>query len=494
MPDVVQTDMQIAWIQPDGPNTPTVVIPCAVINEVVENHGTIEATYCRNSQTGKHEIVTRMRSTPEPTVFDLEELMTVTATDIERVLRRDCPVPVYIGTYQCAPRISFSGFDRMKVAQGCKVETATEGSLMQREGHSLSTEMVSLSAASVEKAFRLSSLEAQIDGQILRDIARGGDAACYGDCGPNAAICETLVAVTNGTALLKADVLVSMDGGRSWETTILDPFAVNEDIASVVCFPINQTTWRWIVGRGTTDVAAPPEIAYTDNEGLTWVTVDLGSTNAGYILHGSAIFALDMHHIWIVDDQGDIWFSDDGAASFTEQVTTNAIALYGVYFMDTKKGVAVGGNGAANVMLITVNGGKDWVARSAIGPGATFVPWAVTMHDMHTIFIVGVTAGGAGQLWYTNDGGASWMQRILPMPTGMTSVPALFDIERIDRCCMFLAGEAQVGGVSYGVVYRTINGGTDWDSWTSEAMAGVGTGFQAVTVCSYNQGFAVGEE
>ena len=58
---------------------------------------------------------------------------------------------------------------------------------------------------------------------------------------------------------------------------------------------------------------------------------------------------------------------------------------------------------------------------------------------------------------------------------------------------MFMAGEAQVGGVSYGTVYRTVNGGTDWEVWLSVALDATGAGFQALTTCSYNQCFAVGD-
>jgi len=205
------------------------------------------------------------------------------------------------------------------------------------------------------------------------------------------------------------------------------------------------------------------------------------------------MFAIDMYHIWVVDDQGDVWFSNDGAASFTEQVTTNAIALYGIYFRDAKNGAFVGGSGAANVLGTTRDGGRNWTLTTTIGAAATFVPWAVTMHDDNVIFIAGQDAGGAGEVWYTNDGGTNWTQRVLPMPTGMTSIDNLFDIERRDRYCMFVCGECQVGGVAYGAIWRTVNGGTDWEFWLTDALDATGAGFQALTTCHYNQAFAVGD-
>ena len=493
MSDYVRTEMQVAWVQPNGPNTDPVAVPCAVIDSLSQGFGTVEPTYCFNTTSGKYEVISRNRSAPDPITFDWEELMGLTASELEKAFRRDCPVPVYVGTYTCAPRQTFAGFERMKVVQDCLLETAAENTLMQRDGISDSMETMTMSASAIEKAFQLDAYrKTTAEDQILRDIAKMSDPACFGECGPDQAICDELVIACNAVGAGTANVLFSTDGGDTWAAGAVDPFIADEDVASVVAFPINQTTWRVVAACGTTK-AAPPEVSYSDDSGASWTGVNLGAVNAGFMLHGSSMFALDMYHIWVVDNAGSIWFSSNGAASFTEQVTTNTLALYGIYFMDANRGCAVGGSGAANVLLTTTDGGTNWTITNTIAAAATFVPYAVTMHDENVIFLVGIDAGGAGELWYSNDAGATWTQRTIPLPTGMTSVPALFDIERRDRYCMFMAGEAQVGGVSYGTVYRTVNGGTDWEVWLSVALDATGAGFQALTTCSYNQCFAVGD-
>ena len=495
MPDYVQTDWNVIWTQPAGPNTAMAAIPCGVIDSVTESFGTIEPVYCRNSQTGNDDVVARPQSAPDPITFDLEEYMGLKASDIERAFRRNCPVPLYVGSYLCKPSMTFAGFGRMKVLEDCLRESTAENTLTQREGSAPAMETTSMNARAIEIAFTLGQYrKVTTEPDILRDIAKCGDPACYGACGPNADICETLVIVADadgigGTAM----VSYSTDGGETWTATAVDPFAADINIASVVCFQLTDTTWRWVVAQGSTAAGAPGQVAYSDNIGASWTLADLGAVNGNFVLHGSAMFSTDIYHTWVVDDQGGVWFSDDGCASFTEQITTNALALHGIYFMNANEGAFVGGSGAANVLGTTLDGGTNWTLTAAIGEAVTYTPWAVTMHDRNVLFIVGQDTAGNGEVWYTNDAGANWTQRVLPMPAGMTSMPNLFDIERQDRYCMFIVGEAQVGGVAYGAMWRTVNGGTDWEFWLSEALDATGAGFQALTTCHWNQAFTVGD-
>ena len=118
--------------------------------------------------------------------------------------------------------------------------------------------------------------------------------------------------------------------------------------------------------------------------------------------------------------------------------------LYGVHFIDTKRGWAVGTDGT---VLSTVDGGSSWKATSISKDTLTQVNFA-TPNNGWTVSI--------GQVHYTGSGGASWNLQHQARGLGKTP-PGILDLHFADT----MHGWA-VGGK--GTVLKTENGGSRWES------------------------------
>lgn len=496
MAEYTTSEMAVLWVA-DGPNRAPNAIPCAVLESISIPRGGLESTYCWNAQIGKYERVSKRRGTPDEITFDIEELEGLTASDIERYIRKDCPLAFYVGVYQCTPRLVFSGADRMKVIENALLETEAQAGMMGRDAGVDTMLTTSWNADAVEKSFALEEYaKATTEIATLRDIAICGVDACHGVCGPIAGKCDTLVAVAEAQAGLTANVLASFDSGATWAATATDPFIADEDIACVVCFQMSQTVTRWMVGRGTTSaVPAPAEIAYSDDLGTTWTLVNVGATNGEFFPHGGSLFALDRYHIWAGLDSGDIWFSADAGATWTEQGSANAGVdpVNYIYFMNEREGCAVGGTiggAGTNFLMTTRNGGTDWAVQTAIGGAATDLPWCVTMHDRNRFFI----GDDQGELWFTEDAGTTWTRRLPDqgLPASATSIDEIYDITRVDDYRMFISGECTIGGNPYGFMGWTANGGYDWEFRTTAQVNAAGDGMYAIVACNWNLAYSVG--
>ena len=49
------------------------------------------------------------------------------------------------------------------------------------------------------------------------------------------------------------------------------------------------------------------------------------------------------------------------------------------------------------------------------------------------------------------------------------------------------------GAIFHGALYRTFNGGNDWELWQTASMSAGTFGLQAVWACEPNEAFAVGD-
>jgi len=477
--------MAVLWVA-EGPNRAPNAIPCAILESISIPRGGLESTYCWNAQTGKYERVSKRRGTPDEITFDIEELEGLTASDIETYIRKDCPLAFYVGVYECTPRLVFSGADRMKVIENALLETEAESGMMGRDAGVDTMLTTSWNADAVEKAFALEEYaKSTTETETIRDIAICGVDACHGVCGPIAGMCDTLVAVCESDGVGPADVLASTNSGATWAVTAADPFLVSEDISSVVCFQMSQTVTRWLVARGTTDAGNPAEVSYSDNSGATWTPVNVGATNGEFAPHSGSLFALDRYHIWCGLDSGDMWFSADAGATWTEQGSANAGVdpINYIYFMNEREGVAVGGAGATNFLMSTRNGGVDWAVTTTIGGAGTDIPWCVTMHDRNRFFI----GDDQGELWFTEDAGTTWTRRLPDqgLPATATSIDEIYDITRI-------SGECTIGGNPYGFMGWTANGGYDWEFRTTVQANAAGDGMYAIVACNWNLAYSVG--
>jgi photosystem II stability/assembly factor-like uncharacterized protein len=161
---------------------------------------------------------------------------------------------------------------------------------------------------------------------------------------------------------------------------------------------------------------------------------------------------------WIVGEDGYIYFVEDptmGVVAQDEGVATTQ-DLLAVHAFDSSNVLAVGNS---NAVVFTDNGGETW--QAATGPSVAVNLTACWMLSS-TLWLVG---NANGDLWYTADAGLTWTEIALPgTPTSIT------DIRFVDDTVGYLAiGTAGPAGR----ILRTMDGGATWYILPEQTASGV---------------------
>jgi len=426
----------------------------------------------------------------------IEAWLRKTQSWLQLMAERRCPFAVYVHHTDCERDDVFLNFDHGELLQDTILTSRSKGALVKttaigEEESSPSTVSFDVTASHPINEYWVlaEAYPAIAEDEELRDIAFCNPPRCLGACGDAQHICDEGIIAADAATGVTAELWFTTDGGAIWASSATDPFAADEDVNSVVCFQTGRATTRHMVQRGTTDGANPGEIGYSDDAGTTWTTVNVGAVAGEFGMHSGGLFALDHRNIWCCTDQANIYFSDDGGATWTDQGAPGAQELYYVHFIDENYGFCVGD---AQTALYTNDGGAHWTA-TATSPGdlATDIVTSVATLDSQRAWVGISTVAGEGELWYTNDAGATWAQRTLPL-----AATDIGDVMFIDDYCGFATGIYNDGADNYPIVYRTINSGMDWEYYIANtALDGalVHQGMNAIWVCGYNHAVAVGE-
>lgn len=139
-----------------------------------------------------------------------------------------------------------------------------------------------------------------------------------------------------------ASLLLTHDGGTTWEPRSSEAIPENIKLMDVDIFPDGQA---WVVGdRGT--------ILSSDDRGASWKLMrqreDVGLQSLARV----------GDRVWVVGEFGTILHSQDNGASWEMQDSGTESYLSAVNFRDADNGLAVGLDG---VILATSDGGATWV-------------------------------------------------------------------------------------------------------------------------------------
>ncbi len=209
-------------------------------------------------------------------------------------------------------------------------------------------------------------------------------------------------------------VLYTDDGGQSWTDYSV---ASGDDLYSVTV--VNDTVW--VTG-------ANGHICYSIDGGLSWnyaspggnttfhaITFSggfgwaCGSDGLIYYWNGTSwvqqlnISGVTFHSIWAGDNvayavgTGGVIYNWNGSTWLQLSVSIN-VDLYGVYFLNSSFGYAVGANGT---IYRTNDGGANWVALNS---GVSVIIRNIIIGDANNAWAV----GDGGLLLQTNDGGNTW--------------------------------------------------------------------------------------
>lgn len=476
--EVVMSDFYLAgqgsiWVQPDGPNTEPKYLGCHALLGIDAPKGDVTLYYCPDpSAPNKFRVDGSSQSAPGPVTFDIEMKVGKTADWLEKV---SCPVPVYVLMNTCGRKDNFS-FERAYAMPNTYITNESPANLAARnpDNQDEVLDTFSMAAEDLHKGFEMvGQQKTTSETEDLNDIASCSDEGCAGDCGEASDVCDIMVIACDAAVGATANVLRSTDRGAAWAATAADPFAADEDILSIVCFPISKDTTRILCVREA-DAADNAEAGYSDDNGATWTNSDIPTANNIGANHGGALFYLDPSHIWCVLDGGNIGFSSDGGATWTlqEDGTVTANDLHDVHFIDQNVGYAVGDG---DTILRTLDGGDTWAAVTATGGGNGL--FSVFVIDRYRVWV----GDDGGDLYYTNDGGTTWTQRAF---TG-DGAGSVLDIEFINELFGFIIGTS-----SSDQLLRTIDGGYTWQNVDTPSNSGL----NQMQVCNENELFAVGED
>ena len=401
------------FVQPDGVNTKAIFGGCVDIGEIDAPQGDAALWLCRDpAVSGGTKAKRIVRGTPG--------LVTTSfTTDVQALANyfEELPdgVPVYLALFD--PQSGAGG--RKDVMANASRVFVTKWIPTNRKYGNLATTRVDEGATPdrgeyvidvagapplysffdlSDKSLRVQTGETQNVNSVAFTDYLGTDAF---------AVCD---ADTGVTAHVLRYHLDKYDDAQTvkWAATAADPFDVDEHINGVAVVHIGRDVTRVIVGRGSTDVVDPAEIAYSDDNGATWSVVDVGSTVGEFISGNSGIFSLGTTDVWLVTDQGSVYYSADGGLSWAIQATVTP-SLSDVLFSDPMNGMACGTQGAGvNNLLLTGDGGITW--SSLTHP---------TTSDLVSLGYSGDfwwTGDDAGGLWYSPDRGTTWYAREFGVP------------------------------------------------------------------------------
>lgn len=473
------------FAQPDGPGTLPIYLGCHDLDDIEKDEGDITLIRCPDPQRANRWVVTgSFRGEPGPATTTITASVTRSKDILAGIALKGCGVPIYVAQAGCGKRNLFTNWESQIFALYPSIITSrglTNVGKKDQGDQGESMRPFGISADELYEFYKPTlGRQAVTETTAIRDIVFCNDAQCAGDCGQAKDACEDGAFVTeavSGSPSGKGDVWFK-SGGGAWTVGAADPFATSEDIASIVCIQVDSETTRYIVARGTTDAAAPAEVAYTDNGGATWTLASVGTTNGQFALGPDSLMALDFNHIWLVTSTGGIYFSDDGGASWVSQGSGVVGNLWAIDMVNESTGYVVG---ASDVVLKTTNGSDGtnatWTATTATGGGDINQTVDALSRDM---VWVGTSGGDA---WRSDDGGDSWGLRAFA-GSGAGSV---VDIEFENDLNGWLIHNT---AAPVGTLLRTVNGGYNW-----ETVSGGGTnlGFTSIFVCDVDTAFVGGE-
>ena len=450
------------WIQRNPGGVPQLV-GCADLDDITEPLGDSTLSLCRDAN-GRFVTVGRARGVPGAPTASITAWVFPEKSILDEIIDAKCPVTLFALSRACGRADIFTNWVRGRILLNAVLTNITESNLVKRSETGEQAVRIDFTADFPISRVRAVSAARQSVAETanLNDIAFCDSVQCAGACGAQADAGLNGFAGASpqsGSPGPTANTWFTEDGG-TWGIGTADPFAAAEDILSVTCFDLSTTTKRKMVAREKNPTKAA-QIAYTDDDGISWTTVTVGSVmNEGAADQG-ALFALDLYHIWFATSMGRVYFSDDGGVTWTLQDSVTASggnALNAIAFASVDYGYAVGDSGT---IIQTTDGGDTWAAVVDPSGGDNFT--AVDVFDQFHM-IAGTNVGG---LWLTLDEGDDFTEKTYP---GKVATDVVQDIQFVNPLVGFMISDTVA---PVGRLYRTIDGGNDWQAITVPTNAGL---------------------
>lgn len=231
--------------------------------------------------------------------------------------------------------------------------------------------------------------------------------------------------------------------GTTWVATATDPYAYGGGTQALLMFETVDAV-KLLVFRHSAVPGFPPECSYSTDWGATWTNVPMGAV----LGHGINRVAMAAAKVIAVGGDGYIYSSMDQGATW-ETVSAGVLTaqdLNGIAFYTNRQGYVVGDN---NAFLYTENGGSTFFAGT--GPAAGVDLLSVDVNMRGHVFVT----TNDGRLFVSEDDGDTWAVRL---NFGAGTIPWV----EFDREAMYVGALAHNPAVGRGQLYRSEDGGASW--------------------------------
>uniref|UniRef100_A0A6M3J2G8 Putative neuraminidase n=1 Tax=viral metagenome TaxID=1070528 RepID=A0A6M3J2G8_9ZZZZ len=442
MTDSQQTGFGRAFLQENGagPGNAYVYQGCASIGGFTDPRGSVSPIRCPSaSEYDVFDVVGSLKGEAAlPTTSLLARL-----EPRSRMLRIRCPFDLQAHYGRCTTPSDFRQWTQLIHFEQAQFSQLSGGALTALDETARATVDITgeITAQRIWYADPMLIAEVAEDEATDEIIAVAMDPRVMcGECGIPSDGTQRMYALVKravGTSPgLPAELLVSDDGGVTWDEYQIDTLAYDEDPSGMALVG----SYVAVVSNDSGSLHYAPLTDLTD-----WTEVTVGFEVAG---PPNAIFALNATAVWIVGDGGYIYFTEDISAGVVVQQAGGASDLYDVHAYSADDVLACG----ASAMHYTANGGATWTDPGAL-PSVSAFRACWMRGDL--IWMVGDAAGG---LYYSLDAGETWHEAAFPGSGTGTVYDIVFSLHP-GSPFGFMAHTPTVGR---GRVLRTIDGGHSW--------------------------------
>lgn len=476
-----ETNGGALWLQRQAGKAP-VYLGCTDLEDLASPQGDVTLSICRDAR-GKFITVGRGRGMPGAPTTSFTTWIYPEHSILDDIVDANCPVYLYALSRNCDRADLFNNYVRGRILTNAIMTTITDINLVKNTETGEQAMKFDVSADFPVARVRAVKVVRQDIAETtdLTDISFCDEPQCEGACGgQHDAGQDGFIGseAPAGSPTANADIWNTEDGGSTWMNATpgaSHPFGDGLDIISVACFQQDKGVRRWIAARETKG-GTVAEIAYSDDGGVTWTQVLVGSVVGECASHSGALFAIDKYHVWFATDKGNVYFSSDGGVTWVLQdsvTASGANILKSIHFADFSNGYAVGASGT---IIQTVDGGDTWAAIVDPSGGDDF-------YSVHVFSQFRMLCGNdAGELWQTWDEGDNFTAEAY---TGQANTDKVADMRFVNDVVGYMIVDT---AAPIGKVHRTINGGYDWQLLNYVTN----TGLNALAVISENLAFAVG--
>ena len=229
-----------------------------------------------------------------------------------------------------------------------------------------------------------------------------------------------------------ANIIKTTNGGDNW----------------IINFTYSQPFYQLqFLNKDTGYVLTFDEILKTTDCGNNWFHINM--PQAG----NEDIYALNNDTIWAASSNGLVggaFLTTNGGVSWAQKFSGGNANPSRVYFLNSKFGFISDDNGP---LYRTTNGGENWTGPITGVGGFT---------DME---FVDDTLGwkADGNMMITTNGGINWTNQILPGGSGFLT-PSMLEFSNVSKDTIWGVGGRKITGlVIRGIIYKTTNGGINWN-------------------------------